>query len=176
MFCLIALVLAGCSKKVVLIKTNPAETNKSAGSHASKDNIIASNNHLAQAKKFYVDEKYKQTMKHCEKAIQFNHRNWEAHYYLGLTMQKRKEYAVSIEILGTGLKYCPDNKFVKSEIHYAIGYNWENLGHFSNAKKQYAMALEFNPKNNSARDAQNRIKVKKTVKDWGKKKKTKYDG
>ncbi len=176
MLCLLLPGLIGCSKKVIVVKTDPAETHKSVDSHASNDNIIASNNHLAQAKKFYVEEKYKQTLKHCEKAIQFNRRNWEAHYYLGLAMQKRKEYARSIEVLGTGLEYCPDNKFVKSEIHYAIGYNWENLGHFSNADKEYTMALEFNPKNSSARDAQNRIKMEKTIKNWGKKKKIEYDG
>ena len=83
---------------------------------------------------------------------------------------------LSIEALGVSLKYAPNNKFVKSEIHYAIGYSWENLGNQKKAMEEYDQALAFNPGNDSARQAQNRIKVNKTMKNWDKGREIKYDG
>lgn len=169
-------IFAGCSKRIVVIKANPTVGSNNGPMHTSKDNIQASDNHLAQAKKFYARAKYKQSIKQCEKALQFNRRNWEAIYYLGLSMQKRKEYSISIEMLGAGLKYCPDNRFIKSEIHFAIGISWEKLEHYSNANKEYNIALEHNPGNSYARDAKNRLVVNKTMKNWRKNKNIPYDG
>jgi tetratricopeptide (TPR) repeat protein len=165
---ILLLFVLGCSKKVVVVKTTPAEKEQPTVAHKGKVNDEASNNHLRQAKKFYFKGKYKQTQHHCEKAIDFNHRNWEAHYYLGLAMQKRRYYDRAVETLAVGLKFAPDNNFVKSEIHYAIGYSWEKMGEHSNAGKAYKMALSYNPENQEARDARNRLKVEKTIKNWGK--------
>ncbi len=166
----------GCNKKVTVVKVASAEDNLNQYDSPSQDNINGSENHLQQAKRFYAEGKYSQARKHCEKAIELDHRNWGAHYYLGLTLQKRKEYTVSIEALGVSLKYAPNNKFVKSEIHYAIGYSWENLGNQKKAMEEYDQALAFNPGNDSARQAQNRIKVNKTMKNWDKGREIKYDG
>ncbi|UCD94454.1 MAG: tetratricopeptide repeat protein [Candidatus Zixiibacteriota bacterium] len=166
----------GCSRKVVVIKTSPPEKEQPTVAHKAKVNNEASNNHLRQAKKFYFKGKYKQTQQHCEKAIEFNHRNWEAHYYLGLAMQKRRHYARAVEMLAVGLKFSPDNNFVKSEIHFAIGYSWEKMGDHSNAGKAYKMALSYNPGNQEARDARNRLKVEKTMKNWGKDKDKRPEG
>jgi len=174
---LLILAVTGCSKKMITIKTQPQAEKKAYEIHPDKNaNIHASEVQLRQAKQFFAREKFKQAQKHCEKAIEFNHRNWEAHYYLGLTMQKRKNYEVAIEVLGVGLKYSPDNSLVKSEIHYAIGSSWAQLGEFVNANKEFELALTFNPDNQFARDAKNRIKVKKTMKNWGKNADKKHDG
>lgn len=171
---LLLILAGGCSKKVVVIKASPAENNQVVG--PSKNNIKLSDSHLKQAKKHYARQKYNQTKKQCEKAIYLDHRNWEAHYYLGLAMQKKKKYALSIEAFGTGLKYCSDNGYVKSEIHLAIGISWEKLGKLENARKEYNLALKLNPDNQMARNARNRIKVEKTLKNWGKKKDISYEG
>nr|MBN2278455.1 hypothetical protein [candidate division Zixibacteria bacterium] len=170
------LMAMGCSKKMVVIKTQPSGEEHAAYSHPSKSSLEASDEALREAKQLYYRDKYKQAQKQCEKAIEFNHRNWEAHYYLGLAMQKRKSYELSIEALGVGLKYSPDNKLVKSEIHLAIGNSWEKLGELGNADKEYELALEFNPDNQYARDAKNRLKVQKTMKNWGKDVERDYDG
>jgi len=156
--------LVGCSKRVVIIKGSAPENNHAQVIGAGQSNIEKSDHHLSQAKKFYNKAKYGQSKKHCEKAIDFNHRNWEAHYYLGLTLQKRREYTVSIEVFGACLKYSPKNQYVKSEIHYAIGINYERLGSYNQAEKAYGEALAFNPKNKLAFKAKNRVKVEKTLK------------
>jgi tetratricopeptide (TPR) repeat protein len=176
LICFLAVGLVGCGKKVVIVKAEQPEVNKQKPAPPPVQNPKASDQHLQQAKKFFAQGKYKQAKKHCEKAIEFNHRNWEAHYFLGLAMQKKNDYMVSIEILGTGLKYAPDNKYVKSEIHYAIGYSWENLGKLDKASKEYQLALSYNSGNKTARQARNRIKIEKTMKKWGKDKEIEYEG
>jgi tetratricopeptide (TPR) repeat protein len=160
--------VSGCSKKVVVIKAQPPEKEQPAVAHKAKVDIDASDNHLRQAKKLYFKGKYKQAEHDCEKAIEFNHRNWEAHYYLGLAMQKRRHYVRAVEAFAAGLEFSPDNNYVKSEIHFAIGYSWEKMGEHANAGKEYKMALSYNPGNQEARDARNRLKIEKTMKNWGK--------
>jgi len=170
---IIVLFSFGCSKRVVVIKTERPPSKKAIIVHPTRAEIVSSENHLRQAKKFYYANKYKQARKHCEKAINFNHANWEAHYYLGLSMQSRKDYAVAIKALGVSLKYSPENHLVRSELHMAIGRSWEKLGRIKKAQLEYAAALEYNPENMEAREAQRRIKVDKTMNNWGKKKKQK---
>jgi tetratricopeptide (TPR) repeat protein len=172
----ILILSAGCSRKVIVIKAGEPETREQKVFKPANDNVKASEKHLVQAKKFYHNAKYKQAQKHCEKSITFNRRNWEAHYYLGLTMQQRKRYTISIESFGAGLKYCPENNFVKSEIHFAIGKSWEKLGHLDHARKEFAVALELNPSNLEAKKAKNRVKIEKTMKGWKKRKNTRQDG
>jgi len=169
---LVLLIMAGCTRKVVIVKTQPSEAKKAIIVHPTKTEIASSENHLRQAKKFYYNGKYKQARKHCEKAIKFNHSNWEAHYYLGLTMQKKREYAVAVEALGVSLKYSPENRLVRSELHLAIGYSWEKLGNAKKAGTEYSLAIQYNPENQEAIEARNRMKVDKTMKNWGHKKKT----
>jgi tetratricopeptide (TPR) repeat protein len=164
-------IIAGCGKEAVVIN-QPDEENPGV----FKDNTTASNHHLQQAKMFYARDKYKQALQHCEKAIEFDKHNWEAYFYMGMSMQKRKEYARSIEILNDGLKYSPDNKLVKAELHCAIGYSWENLGRYDEARRQYNLALDYNPNSEQARKGKNRIKVEKTMEDWSKDKEIKHEG
>ena len=167
----------GCSRGIVVVKTQPAvERERAVVGEKPAVNIPASENHLRQAKKFLADGKYKQAQMHCEKAIEFNHSNWEAHYCLGKIMQKRKAYAPAIEILGIGLRYSPENNAIRSEIHLAIGISWENLGQFDNARREYGLAVALNPSNQPAIEGRNRIKMDKIIKDWGKKKNTRHDG
>ena len=134
--------------------------------------VLCNGDDQVASKKFYYNGKYKQARKHCEKAIKFNHSNWEAHYYLGLTMQKKREYAIAVEALGVSLKYSPENRFVRSELHLAIGYSWEKLGNAKKAGTEYSLAIQYNPENQEAIEARNRMKVDKTMKNWGHKKKT----
>lgn len=176
LLCALLLFVVGCTKKVVVIKAPPAEKKQHVIVHSTGVNIESSNNHFKQAKKFYAKGNYKQAMKHCEKAIEFNHRNWKAHYYLGLTMQKRNQDARAIEVFGAGLKYSPDNNLIRSEIQFAIGVSWENLGKLNNAHQAYNLALVLNPDNRSAREAKKRVKIEKTLKNWRKMKKSGYDG
>jgi len=173
---LLLLTSFGCSKKVTVVKVSPDRDSQAQYSSPSQDNIDGSENHLRQAKRFYIDGKYNQARKQCEKAIALNHRNWEAHYYLGLAMQKKNEYTISIEALGVGLKYAPDNRYVKSEIHFAIGYSWERMGKPTKAMEEYDQALAFNPGNDTARKAKSRVKVNKTMKNWDKSREIDYDG
>ena len=169
---MIMLLLAiGCSRGVVVVKTQrPQPTKEVVIVQPDKADVVSSENHLRQAKKFYYGGKYKQAQKHCEKAIQFNHSNWEAHYYLGLSLQGRREFAQAVDILSVSLKYSPENNMVRSELHLAMGYSWEKLGQAKNAQTEYALALEYNPDNMEAQEARNRIKIDKTMNDWGKKK------
>jgi tetratricopeptide (TPR) repeat protein len=152
------------------------EKTRNYDSEPTAKNIEKSNFHLAKAKKFYSRGKYKQVKKHCEKAIAYNPQNWEAYYYLGLAMQKRREYAESIKTLEVGLVLSPNNKYVRSDIHCTLGINWENLGRPEKARNEYNQALAFNSGNSIARKGLNRIKVKKTLRNWDKKREIEHEG
>ncbi len=173
---LLILFTAGCGSNVVLVNTQPAPESKKVAPRPDESNVTASTEHLKQAKMFYARDKYKQALQHCEKAIEFDHSNWEAHLYLGLIMQQRHDYSGAIEALNNSLKFSPDNRLVKSDMHAAIGYCWENLGNFEKANREYDKSLSFNPGNQNAREGQNRIKVEKTLKNWGKDKNIRHEG
>jgi tetratricopeptide (TPR) repeat protein len=170
------LLIGGCAKKIVVIRTTPAETKKTVVVAPPHENNVASNNHLVQARNFYARGKFKQAIQHCEKAIEFNNRNWEAYYYMGLSMQRTKAYTRALDYLKTGLTYSPDNNMIRAEVHYAIGFSWENMGKFEEAGKQYNIALSYNPDNSSARIGINRIMVDKTMRNWKKDKDLKHEG
>jgi len=169
-------IIAGCAKEVIVVQPGSENSNQPSFNGEPADNASASDKHLQQAKMFYARDKYKQALQHCEKSIEFNNRNWEAYYYLGLVMQKRREYTRSIETLNDGLKFAPDNKLVKAELHCALGHSWESLGRYEEARKQYDLALSLNPQNEAARKGRNRIEVEKTLKNWGKDKDIDYEG
>ena len=162
------LFIIGCGKEVTIIKTSPAERPQIETSKPTHENINASNHHLQQAKLFYEKDRFKQARQHCEKAISFDSRNWEAYYYLGLTMQRQKDYVIAIEKLNEGLKVAPDNGIVRAEIHYAIGYSWERIGRLVEAGMHYDRALGYNPEYDSAREGKDRVKAGKRSKKWGK--------
>jgi tetratricopeptide (TPR) repeat protein len=165
---LLPVIFSGCGGGTVVVKEATTGEIRKTDARPSEGNITAATEHLKEAKMFYARDKYKQALQHCEKAIEFDNRNWEAYYYLGLCMQKRHEFTQAVDALKKGLILSPDNRLVKSEMHAAIGYCWENLRMFDDARREYNTSLSFNPGNQAARDGQNRIKVEKTLKNWGK--------
>ncbi len=165
---LLILAASGCSHKITVIKTSTSEKKLDLRAVPSEDKEKKSDIFLAKAKKFYLKGKYKQAMSFCEKAIKFNHNNWEAHYYMGLAMQRKRLYAQSIEALKIGLQLGPKNKFVKSEMHCNLAINYEKMGMAERARSEYQLALTLNSANQDARKGLNRIKVNKTMKNWKK--------
>jgi len=172
----VLLIALGCSKEVVVVQTGAETTPSTVVMRNPETNFNASIEHLRQAKIFYARDKYKQALQHCEKAVSFDSRNWEAYYYMGLCMQKRKDFARAVETIRTGLKYVPENKLVKAEMHFALGYCFENMGRLDEARSEYETSLTYNPNNDSARKGSNRVKVEKTLKNWGKDKEIEYEG
>jgi tetratricopeptide (TPR) repeat protein len=170
------LIIGGCGGGTINVKESPAVENHKTPGKPTQGNITAATEQLKEAKMFYARDKYKQALQHCEKAIEFDNRNWEAYYYLGLCMQKRRDFAEAAAALKRGLQFSPDNRLVKSEMHAAIGYCWENLKQFEDARKEYDISLSYNPANQAAREGQNRIKVQKTMKNWGKDKDIEHEG
>ena len=165
---LLILANAGCGHKVLVIKTGQSEKKLDSRAVPNKENPKQTDIFLAKAKKFYLKGKYKQALSFCEKAIKFNHDNWEAHYYMGLAMQRKRLYAQSIEALKIGLQLGPDSKFVKSEMHCNLAINYEKMGMAERARSEYQLALTLNSANQDARKGLNRIKVNKTMKNWKK--------
>jgi len=172
-FLLISLLIlsaAGCSHRIVVVKTNTSEKKLDSRAVQKKNNIKQSNIFLAKAKEFYVKGKYKQALKFCEKALKFNPNNWEAHYYIGLASQRKRQYAESIEALKIGLRLGPQNRIIQSEIHCNLAINYEKMGMAARARSEYQVALDLNSANRNAREGLSRIKVKKTLKGWQKEK------
>jgi len=167
--------LAGCGGGNSNIKYS-AESYYSNTTKPTNENVAASKEFLKLAKRAYADENYGTTIKNCEHAIDLNHRNWSAHYYIGLAMQKQREYTVSIQAFEVGLKFSPKNKYVKSDLHYSIGLSFERLGNLDKAHKEYVLALDFNSENSSAKSARNRVKIEQTMENWSRSREINHDG
>ena len=161
---------SGCSHRVVIVKTNTSEKKLDSRAIEKKNNKKQSDVFLAKARKFYNKGKYKQALKFCEKALEFNQNNWEAHYYIGLATQRNRQYAQSIEALKIGLRLGPENRMVQSEIHCSLAINYEKMGMAERAHSEFQMALNLNSANQDARKGLSRIKVKKTLHGWQKEK------
>jgi len=160
---------SGCSHRVVVIKSNAPEKKQNRVIVKKINNEKQSDIFLAKAREFYNKGKYKQALKFCDKALKHNPNNWEAHYYIGLATQRKREYAHSIEALKIGLRLGPENNFVKSEIHCYLAINYEKMGMPKRARSEYNLALELNSANQDARKGLSRIKVNKTLNTWKKK-------
>lgn len=171
----LALLLSACGGTKMNIEYS-SETYYANPVQASDEAVAASDIILKRAKKLFAKQKYGKVVNFCEQAIELNHRNWGAHYYLGLAMQKKHEYVVSVQALMVGLKYSPDNKFIKSDLHYSIGLSLERMGDLDNAFEEYGLSLNFHSGNRSARKARNRVKIEKTMQDWSKSRQIDYDG
>lgn len=159
---------AGCGSKIVVIKTSTSEKKLDSRAVPKEKNDKQSDIFLAKAKKAYHKGKYKQTLRFCDKALEFDHGNWEAHYYIGLATQRKRMYAESIEALKIGLRLGPENKYLKSEMHCYLALNYEKMGMPKRARSEYQLALSLNSANQDARKGLNRIKVKKTMNNWKK--------
>ncbi len=167
---LFILAASGCSHRMVIIKTSTSEKKLDSRAIEKKNNKNQSDIFLAKAREFYNKGKYKQALKFCEKALEFNQNNWEAHYYIGLATQRNRQYAQSIEALKIGLRLGPDNRMIQSEIHYSLAINFEKMGMPERARSEYQTALNLNSANQDARKGLSRIKVKKTLDGWQKEK------
>ena len=147
----------GCQSKTVVIKSRPIETKHSS---INKGQMISSDNHLIQGKKFYTAGKYKQASKHFIRAISKNKDNWEAHYFLGLTLQKQGRFDKAIGSLKYAQKYSPKDNIIRSRISYSLGLSWENEGYFARAGELYIQAAKLNPKHDKAKAGIGRTKIK----------------
>jgi tetratricopeptide (TPR) repeat protein len=172
---LTALILFNCGGGKTNIKYS-AEIYYNNQSKPTDENMAASEEFLKLAKRAYADENYGMTINNCENAIDLNHRNWSAHYYLGLAMQKKREYAVSIEAFMVSLKFSPDSKYIKSDLHYSIGLSFERQGDLDKAHQEYVTALNFNSENSSAKTARNRVKIEKTMQNWSRDRQINHGG
>ncbi|MEE9442304.1 MAG: tetratricopeptide repeat protein [candidate division Zixibacteria bacterium] len=149
--------IIGCQSKTVVIKSRPVETEQGTIKRGQK---ISSDNHLIQGKKFYTAGKYKQASKHFIRAISKNKDNWEAHYYLGLTLQKQGRFDQAIGSFKYSQKYAPKDNLIRSRICYSLALSWENEGYFARAGELYTQVLSLNPKHAKAKAGIERTKLK----------------
>ncbi len=166
---LFILAASGCSHRIVVIKTSTSEKKLDSRAIEKNNKKKQSDIFLAKAREFYNKGKYKQALKFCEKALEFNQNNWEVHYYIGLATQRNRQYAQSIEALKIGLRLGPENRMIQSEIHCNLAINYEKMGMAERAHSEYQMALNLNSANQDARKGLSRIKVQKTKDGWKKK-------
>ncbi|MFH1700567.1 MAG: tetratricopeptide repeat protein [Candidatus Zixiibacteriota bacterium] len=149
--------IIGCQSKTVVIKSRPVETGQET---INKGQATSSDNHLIHGIKFYTAGKYKQAAKHFIRAISGNKENWEAHYYMGLTLQKQGRFDRAIGSFKYAQKYAPQDNLVLSRINYSLALSWENEGYFARAGELYTQAAKLNPKDTKARAGIERTKLK----------------
>ncbi len=148
-------IVVGCQSKTVVIKTQP-ETPKYKIKHVSSDK------HLIQGKKFFNNGKYKLAARNFMRAIATDSHNWEAHYYLGLTLQKQGRYDQAIGSFNTSLRHAPKNNKIRARVNYSLGVSWEHERYFGRATELYVKVLKLNPKHSGAKAGKARVMLKAT--------------
>ncbi|HSG98459.1 MAG TPA: tetratricopeptide repeat protein [candidate division Zixibacteria bacterium] len=150
-----ALVGGGCANynRTVVVKEDSQPEAKNHGM------VVAAEKHFNTGMKFFHKGQYKQAVKHFEKAIEKNHRHWEAHYYLGVAHREMRDYRVAQHRLELALQNAPsDDKKVKARIYVALGITWESAGDPSKAQTNFALAVELDSDNREAHDGLSRVK------------------
>ena len=121
--------------------------------------IVAAEKHFNTGMKFYKKGKYKQAVKHFEKAVRKNPHHWRAHYFLGVAHRELRDYRVARHRLNLALKTAPsDNKEFKARVYAALGVTWESIGDPVRAETNYALAIRLDSHNRVAREGLKRMK------------------
>jgi len=154
---MIGLVFGGCSSNTTVIKARPSD-NAENSIHNSQN--LAADNHVEQGKRLYYKGKYTQATKHFIRALANNKRNWEAHYYYGLTQQKLNHYDRSIGSFTNAIKYCPQSADIVAEITCCLAVSWEEEGFLYKARDKFNEALKLSPDLDFARVGVKRVEAK----------------
>lgn len=164
--------LSGCaSRKVVIIQTEkpgpPAAKNKGQA--------IASQKHVDNGLKQLNKGHYKQAADQFRLAVDKDPSNWEAHYYLGLTLQRWKRYRESTDYFILAIDLNPRDKVWVSKVRLHLGITLEYQGRYRDAEREYQLAMSLNPRNKEASERWQRVSKKNKHKAKERHKKDKDD-
>ncbi len=122
---------------------------------------VASQNHLANGKKFYHQGKYANALQEFKKAVIADPRNFEARYYLGLCYQKLDHYKESISEFELCMEVENGDKLFISKVRFSLAYSFEMTGELDKSEVQYQLAYSLNPDNKAAYKGIERVKEKR---------------
>jgi len=156
---LLLLFSLNCAERMIVIErpspVSPPPPTRNYGQE------VASQNHLANGKKFYHRGKYAKALQEFRKAVIADPRNYEARYYLGLCYQKLEYYKDSITELDLCLEEENSDKLFISKVRFSLAYSFEMTGELDKSEVQYQLAYSLNPDNKSAYKGMERVKEKR---------------
>lgn len=123
--------------------------------------VVASQNHLANGKKFYHRGKYAKALQEFKKAVIADPQNWEARYYVGLCYQRLGHYKESIPEFEFCFKVEIEDQLVLSKIRFALAYSLEKTENLKESEIQYKLAYSLDPDNKEAYKGMERVKGKR---------------
>jgi len=138
--------------RVIVVESQSEPAPKSHGQ------VVASDNHFDAGVKFYNRRQYKQAIKHFDKAIAKNPRNWEAHWYLGMCKRELGMTHAALSHFRYAQRDCPDDRNSRVRIYVAIGVTWELLGEYDDAAASFVAALELDSHCSEASECLARVK------------------
>jgi len=148
-----------CAERAIIIqRPSPAPPPVPA---KNPGQVVASQKHLANGKKFYNRGKYAKALQEFKKAVIADPRNWEARYYVGLCYQELGHYKESVPEFEFCIKVKIEDRLLLSSVRFAYAYSLEKTGDLKESEMQYKMAYSMNPKNKSAYKGMERVKEKR---------------
>ncbi len=148
-----------CAERTIIIeRPGPTPPPPPARNYGQE---VASQNHLANGKKFYHRGKYAKALQEFKKAVIADPRNWEARYYLGLCYQKLDHYKESISELELCLEVENGDKLFTSKVRFSLAYSLEMTGEIEKSEVQYQLAYSLDPDNKAAYKGMERVKEKR---------------
>jgi tetratricopeptide (TPR) repeat protein len=148
-----------CAQRTIIIeRPTPAPTPVPA---KNPGQVIASQNHLTNGKKFYNRDKYAKALQEFKKAVDADPQNWEAHYYIGLCYQKLGHYKESIPEFEVCIKVEIKDQHFLSKIRFGLAYSLEKTDNLEESEMQYKLAYSLDPDNKDAYKGVERVKEKR---------------
>lgn len=152
-----AVTVIGCtSGRVVIV----GESESSPSVNKNQGRVIAAQRHVENGKKFLKRKKYGKAEREFLTAIELDPRNYEAHYYLGLTCHRWKKYHDSIEYFQLAIELNPEDPDWVSQVRLYLGLSFEYTRDYDRAEKEFYLAMTIDPSNKEARHCWERVKYK----------------
>lgn len=150
----------GCVSRgvVVVEQPGPRPAAKNPGQ------VLASERHLENGKKFLRRGHTRKAIREFQKAIEADPRNWEAQYYLGIAYRDLHEYDHCLDYFHSAIRLHDEPEWV-ARVRVDIGFVWEMRGNRNRALEEYNLALKVRPDYEDAIQARARLKANKRGED-----------
>lgn len=152
-------VSTGCTQRITVVKAGLENREIQTSNRTSQPNSSdpTYDSCLSDGLILFRQGDYEGARRLFEHAININATGWQAHYYLGLTLNKEGKHSLARASFQASLAFAPNDKRTRSLIYIAMAEGWEKQGNLGQAKLNYITALNLCPESSSAVDGLERV-------------------
>ena len=145
-------IITGCTQRMTVVKARQDKLDSHISDSKNQPNMSdrAYDSYLSDGLILFRQGNFEGARRMFEQAINANITGWQAHYYLGLALNKKQEHSLAQNSFNSSLTYAPNDKRTRSRIYLAMAESWEKQGKLGQAKLNYITALNLFPDSSPA--------------------------